>query len=160
MKLIRFTVLPVCLLVFVFSTEAIGYIRNVDAIPKGKQFRPWIHQLVDEEKKAVGGLALQIPSELAVAQAVLESGGGTSRIARRYNNFFGLYGKDAKALRFANPRASVRCYLKNLITHKGYGDFRTALRQGVDDPIRLSKKLSKTYAKDSNYHTMVVSLLR
>ncbi|MBO6948045.1 MAG: glucosaminidase domain-containing protein [Rhodospirillales bacterium] len=78
-----------------------------------------------------------IPASLVLAQAALESGWGTSRFARKGNNFFGMrtYNEDVKGLdpkeaegfkviKFKNIGASVRSYMKNLNTHDAYKSFR------------------------------------
>ena len=79
-----------------------------------------------------------IPASLAIAQAAKESGWGTSRFALEGNAMFGqwTWGKDGiepsekqddeqhKILKFPMLRSSVKAYLKNLNTHRGYGEFR------------------------------------
>tara|TARA_B100002052_G_scaffold256412_1_gene247176 strand:+ start:943 stop:2130 length:1188 start_codon:yes stop_codon:yes gene_type:complete len=79
-----------------------------------------------------------IPTSLAIAQAAKESGWGTSRFALEGNAMFGqwTWGKDGiepaekeknrghKILRFPMLRSSVKSYLHNLNTHRGYREFR------------------------------------
>jgi len=78
-----------------------------------------------------------VPASLALAQAAVESGWGTSRFARHGNNFFGMrtYDDDApgiapkqaegfKVSAYPNIAASVRAYMKNLNTHAAYAAFR------------------------------------
>jgi len=79
-----------------------------------------------------------IPASLAIAQAAKESGWGTSRFALQGNAMFGqwTWGKDGiepsekqkneqhKILKFPMLRSSVKAYLKNLNTHRGYVEFR------------------------------------
>lgn len=78
-----------------------------------------------------------IPASLVLAQAALESGWGTSRFARKGNNFFGMrtYNEDVKGLdpkeaegfkviKFKDIGASVRSYMNNLNTHDAYKSFR------------------------------------
>ena len=78
-----------------------------------------------------------VPASLVLAQAALESGWGTSRFARKGNNFFGMrtYDEDVKGLdpkqaegfkviKFKGIGASVRAYMKNLNTHDAYKNFR------------------------------------
>jgi Bax protein len=80
-----------------------------------------------------------VPASLVMAQAALESGWGTSRFARKGNNFFGMrtYNMDAKGIDpkqadgfkvmvFNNIGASVRAYMKNLNTHSAYKALRNA----------------------------------
>ncbi|MBO6518972.1 MAG: glucosaminidase domain-containing protein [Rhodospirillales bacterium] len=80
-----------------------------------------------------------VPASLVLAQAALESGWGTSRFARKGNNFFGMrtYNEDVKGMEpreadgfkvmvFRDIGHSVRVYMKNLNTHDAYADFRQA----------------------------------
>ena len=105
---------------------------------------------VDTEKLDDAELAKQllrrvdtIPVALAMAQAVIESGWGTSRFARQGNALFGQWAwTDAAGLRplaASNGRAvvrsfgslleSVRAYMHNLNTHPNYQRFRMARQQ-------------------------------
>ncbi len=79
-----------------------------------------------------------IPVSLALAQAAVESGWGTSRFAMQGNALFGQWAwKESagiKPLQASNDRAvvrsfpnlfgSVRAYMHNLNTHSSYGDLR------------------------------------
>ena len=81
-----------------------------------------------------------IPVALALAQAVVESGWGTSRFARQGNALFGQWAWTESAgmrpLAASNDRAvvrsfgsllgSVRAYMHNLNTHQNYERFRDA----------------------------------
>ena len=81
-----------------------------------------------------------IPVALALAQAVVESGWGTSRFARQGNALFGQWAWTESAgmrpLAASNDRAvvrsfgslleSVRAYMHNLNTHQNYKRFRDA----------------------------------
>lgn len=79
-----------------------------------------------------------IPVSLALAQAAIESGWGTSRFARQGNALFGQWAWQASAgikpAQASNSRAvvrsfpnlfgSVRAYMHNLNTHASYASFR------------------------------------
>jgi len=81
-----------------------------------------------------------IPVALALAQAAVESGWGTSRFARQGNALFGQWAWTESAglrpLAASNDRAvvrsfgslleSVRAYMHNLNTHQNYKRFRDA----------------------------------
>ena len=113
-----------------------------------------------------------IPASLAIAQAAKESGWGTSRFALEGNAMFGqwTWGQDGiepsekkgneqhKILKFPMLRSSVKAYLKNLNTHRGYNEFRkkrSLLRQnnkeisGVDlaDYLYNYAKTGSEYVK-------------
>ena len=94
----------------------------------------------------------KIPADLALAQAALESGWGTSRFAREANNYFGQWcytpgcglvparrSEDARheVRRFSSVEKSVISYMHNLNSHPRYANLRrarAALRQS-DKPI-------------------------
>lgn len=78
-----------------------------------------------------------VPPRLAVAQAVQESGWGTSRFAQHGNALFGQHaptGEDTMAARkasvslraFDSLHESVIGYMHNLNTHRAYRHFRSA----------------------------------
>ncbi|MEX0431532.1 glucosaminidase domain-containing protein [Spiribacter insolitus] len=81
-----------------------------------------------------------VPASLALAQAAIESGWGTSRFARQGNNLFGEWtwqaseglkprdrakGADHYVRVFDDLRDSVRSYLNNLNSHEAYQRFRS-----------------------------------
>ena len=85
-----------------------------------------------------------IPISLAIAQAAIESGWGTSRFALEGNAFFGqkIIGSNVKGIRpIKNPnpyikvrtfntlKDSVNAYAKNLNTHKAYQTFRQVRKE-------------------------------
>jgi flagellum-specific peptidoglycan hydrolase FlgJ len=152
---------------FTFSSEAYCHNKNVDQSwfdrRSNAHYRLLMARLVEEEKTNLGGLALQIPTNLAVTQGMLESNCGKSLYARKWNNHFGLYSQvknKKKIIKFNSPRESVRFYLRTLMNHEAYAKFRKALRQGVDDPEVLSKKIARVYAEDPRYYRKIVAILR
>ena len=80
-----------------------------------------------------------IPTSIALAQAAKESGWGTSRFALEGNAIYGQWtwtgdgieplektkDQSHKILKFPLLRASVKAYITNLNTHRGYKGFRT-----------------------------------
>lgn len=79
-----------------------------------------------------------VPPSLAIAQAIVESGWGTSLAARRGNSLFGQmsYGKGARGIAIMQGRvrariagfdsllAATRAYVQNLNSHPAYAAFR------------------------------------
>ena len=79
-----------------------------------------------------------IPTSLAIAQAAKESGWGTSRFALDGNAMFGQWtwsengiepskksnNQSHKILKFPMLQSSVKAYLRNLNTHRGYKELR------------------------------------
>ena len=111
-----------------------------------------------------------IPVSLAIAQAAIESGWGTSRFALEGNALFGqwTWGKKGiepkqkdskkkfKILNFQILRASVRAYKNNLNTNNGYKEFREAralLRQNDEkiSGLKLAKYLFRYAATGKEY---------
>ncbi|MEC8091110.1 MAG: glucosaminidase domain-containing protein [Pseudomonadota bacterium] len=93
---------------------------------------------VDEISAGILERADFIPVSLALAQAAIESGWGTSRFARQGNALFGQWAWQASAgikpaeasnsravvRSFPNLFGSVRAYMHNLNTHASYASFR------------------------------------
>ena len=117
-----------------------------------------------------------IPVSLAIAQAAIESGWGTSRFAIEGNALFGQWtwsnkglepenkddGKSHKIMQFKILTASVRAYKKNLNTHSGYKEFRearTKLRiEGKElNGLELTKYLHN-YAETGKKYTRIIEL--
>ena len=113
-----------------------------------------------------------IPASLAIAQAAIESGWGTSRFALEGNALFGQWtwgkkgiepkqkdsNKKFKILNFQILRASVRAYKNNLNTNNGYKEFREAralLRQHDEkiSGLKLAKYLFRYAATGKEYTT-------
>ena len=78
-----------------------------------------------------------LPPELVISQAATESGWGTSRMARKQNNFFGHYcfqkgcgvtpyrrNGHGEVKAFASPTQAVQAYMINVNTHPAYTQMR------------------------------------
>ncbi|MFT5506118.1 MAG: Bax protein [Gammaproteobacteria bacterium] len=86
----------------------------------------------------------QIPPSLALAQAANESAWGTSRFARKGNNFYGQWcfepgcglvpakrdpNKTHEVAAFESPKESVNRYIHNLNSHRAYRNLRKIRQQ-------------------------------
>lgn len=118
-----------------------------------------------------------IPVSLALAQAIVESGWGTSRFALEGNALFGqrtwsnasqaLVPKVDRSVRvqsFEDLMASVRSYMHNLNTHPAYRSFRHQRAQAVErkdtlDGYELAANL-EAYAEINNYVEKLRGLIR
>jgi len=120
--------------------------RESDGENFSRDFWPqWLFELSEKYESNdsnLGNLLIRvdiIPISLALAQAAIESGWGTSRYSREGNAVFGQYTFDeSKGLKpknrnkedeffikkFSNLSESVRSYLKNINSHRAYEDFR------------------------------------
>ena len=133
----------------------------------------WFLGLVEEYQVRPDQLAELVrrvdttPPSLALAQAAIESGWGTSRFALEGNSAFGQWttaefeglvprqrpdGHSYKIRSFERPIDAVHSYLRNLNTHRAYRAFRlkrAALRmlEGPPDALELIDKL-EGYAED------------
>lgn len=92
------------------------------------------------------------PNSLIISQIILESGWGTSRLAKRYNNLLGLK-NGSKFATFNSYVSSIQYYFDNLLTHDAYSEFRSKLQNNASVKtliVALSGPYSgneKTYAK-------------
>ncbi|MGM0559470.1 MAG: glucosaminidase domain-containing protein [Pseudomonadota bacterium] len=118
-----------------------------------------------------------VPVSLALAQAIVESGWGTSRFALEGNALFGqrTWGKASQALvpksdravrvqAFEDLMASVRSYMHNLNTHAAYRGFRhqraeAVARKDTLDGYDLAAQL-EAYAEINNYVGKLRGLIR
>ena len=128
--------------------QAIARVRGA-GLDAGQTSRRFLARMAEEYGTAADDLATLlrrvdiVPPSLALAQAVEESGWGTSRFARRGNAVFGQRtykaghgmvprareaGEQHEVLAFESLQTSVQAYLWNLNTHDAYADFRD-LRQ-------------------------------
>ena len=110
-----------------------------------------------------------VPVSLAIAQAAIESGWGTSRFALEGNALYGQWtwsdnglkpldndGGDHRVMRFKILTASIKAYKKNLNTHSGYKEFRKArakLRNQNEKVtgLKLTQYLDKYSAQGEQY---------
>jgi len=122
----------------------------------------------------------KIPASLALAQAALESGWGTSRFAREGNNLFGIWcyepgcgivparrpaGRTYEVARYATPRESFEAYIANLNTNEAYRplwEIRRALRRAGEVPkgVDLAEGLVKYSQERWTYVQKVQSLIQ
>jgi Bax protein len=117
-----------------------------------------------------------VPPSLALTQAAIESGWGTSRFSKLGNNIFGQWcfskgcgivpssrdaGKGHEVSTFATVNKSVRSYIRNLNTHPSYTELRTkrALLREKNEPftgVALAKTLTK-YSEEGAHYVEKVS---
>lgn len=138
---------------FIFPTS-ISHARCGD-----EEYIHWMSKLVDEKKEKIGGLALQIPTSLAVAQAAHETGYGTSFSARTRHNHFGLRPGGKYAV-FSDPKEGVRMYLEHLVEKHYYRKFQDLLKKGEDNSLELLKVIAPIYAEDEEYTKRVSAMIR
>jgi len=121
-----------------------------------------------------------VPPSLALAQAAIESGWGTSRFARKGNALFGQWtteqfdgivpkdreeGKTHKIRAFHAPIDSVASYLRNLNTHRAYLGLRLAredlrTQKKPLDSMVLAGTLDSYSEKGHEYVGLVQSIIR
>ena len=98
----------------------------------------------DNKKRELLSRVDVIPPSLALAQSANESAWGTSRFARKGNNYFGQWcyskgcgivparrnaGSNHEVRKFANAQGSVGGYIFNLNTGRAYADIRSQRQQ-------------------------------
>ena len=141
-------------------------------------------QFVSELKKCVDFLNFQtppnlrVPIDMLVAQAVLESGWGTSRFANEANNLFGIrtWDKDKGVLpigmsedtpwrvrSFETKCDSVQEYMNLLNYHSAYNEFRELRTKMFKDNQPLdARKLIKTldaFSTTADYDKRVINMM-
>lgn len=114
-----------------------------------------------------------VPTGLALAQAAIESGWGTSRFARHGNALFGLQTRggdglkaresDATVFAFEDLHDAVRAYARTLNTHAAYREFRlrrAEARGEAADSCALARTLTRYSARGDAYGEDLCLLIR
>tara|TARA_Y100001937_G_scaffold45765_1_gene64284 strand:+ start:12514 stop:13128 length:615 start_codon:yes stop_codon:yes gene_type:complete len=119
----------------------------------------------------------RIPTQMILAQSILETGWGESRIAKEANNIFGIksFKKTTKHIHaekdddimymvFTNKCDSVKYYISTLNNHYAYEQFRKLrseyLKRGLSpDPHMLIKTLDN-YSETDDYEDRLKSVLK
>ena len=151
--------------------QAINYadyqlIKNIAKIYKINTDSLGIDELIIKVKKCL----LPIPTSLALAQAAIESGWGTSRFSIQGNALFGQWSWSPKSglkpleasnsqavvRSFPNIQSSVTAYMKNLNSHSAYQEFRelrnTHIKNGKwPDGLDLAPAMHP-YAETGNHY--------
>ena len=127
----------------------------------------YLYQSIDVE--------YQIPNELIIAQAVIETGWGKSRFANEGNNLFGIrtWDKDEPYLlpipwtkwpgwgvkMYSSKCESVVDYLHILNNVHAFKELREARASGVNDALELANYLEK-YASKPTYIELVKEIIK
>ena len=98
----------------------------------------------------------QIPKELIVAQAVIETGWGKSRFANEANNLFGIH---SGLKEFKTKCDSVADYIRIINEVPAYAEFREMRQDGVTDALLLARTLKK-WAVDPNYTDLIEDVIQ
>lgn len=110
-----------------------------------------------------------IPPSITLAQAIEESGWGTSRLARSQNALFGQFGQDETGQwdykDFTTLTEAVDSYAHNLNTHRAYKEFRQARAQmrksrGELDSSTLAGTLHRYSERGDDYVQAIRSIMR
>ncbi|HEC18604.1 MAG TPA: flagellar biosynthesis protein FlgJ [Gammaproteobacteria bacterium] len=172
--------------------ELARWLLEEDKLPaEGSPMRDWLEKTArqlrvrgDLNDPAVRKKILmrldEIPPALALAQAAIETGWGSSRFALEGNSLFGQWTftkgdglapnqRDADATHlvasFPDLRASVRAYMRNLNTSNAYHEFRTyrAKARATGQPLRayeLASHLHRYSARGENYIAEIQRIIR
>jgi Bax protein len=154
-KLFINTILPI---IFVENREILEDRKKIldwwsesDGESLSREFWPsWLFELSEKynySESSIGNLLIRVdvvPLSLALAQAAIESGWGSSRYLYEGNAIFGQYTYDKRTgikpqersknkrffiKKFSSLSDSARSYLKNINTHNAYDSFRQKRRE-------------------------------
>jgi Bax protein len=154
--------------------------------PVPENAKTWLEQLAARYKTSPERLDILllrvdvVPASLAIAQAAIESGWGTSRFATQGNAIFGQWttaggrglvpegretGMTHKVRAFDRLSDSVKAYLLNLNTHRAYRHLRTKraeIRSGGKKPdgLSLAEGLEAYSQKGTEYVDLLRSIIR
>lgn len=79
-----------------------------------------------------------VPKSMALAQGALESGWGSSSLARQSNAFFGMISGVGGFSAYKSAQDSVNDYIHNLNTHPAYKEFRLARAKARHERQKLN----------------------
>lgn len=159
--------------------------KSTQGKPLSEEENLWLTALSEEYRVKAGDFAALstrvdiVPASLALAQAAIESGWGTSRFAQEGNAPFGQWtskdnagmvplkredGKTHKVRSFESLQGSVDSYMRNLNTHRAYRALRQArnvARQGGKevDSLAMAETLISYSEKGSKYVTLLQSII-
>lgn len=148
--------------------------------PASQPVQDWITMVAERYRADPSAAALlhkigEIPPSLALAQAAVESGWGTSNPAQSFNSLFGQYtvpDDDADAKKsgwrlasYDNILEAVRAYADNLNSHRAYAAFRARRLAMIEkgealDGLTLAGKLGAYSTRKVNYVRDVQSVIR
>ena len=137
-------------------------------------------ELTDDYSADIDRLLVRVdilPPELVLSQAATESGWGTSRLARKSNNYFGHFCQSSgcdvtpyrsnvvKAKRFSSPEMAVRAYMQNLNSHPAYSkvrELRADMRANEQpmDAVVLAKGLRRYSTMGDGYVKRIQGMIR
>ncbi|MDQ1433127.1 MAG: Bax protein [Patescibacteria group bacterium] len=104
-------------------------------------------------------VAVRIPNSLIIGMASLESGYGTSSMARNKNNYFGMKSGNSYT-KFHNLSDSVKVYLQNLSTNNAYKKFQLAILNGEENPHKLLALIALKYSgNEGDYAKKVKNII-
>ncbi|WP_142849166.1 glucosaminidase domain-containing protein [Telmatospirillum sp. J64-1] len=156
--------------------------RRNEGLPLTASERAWLASIAERYGVQNASIPVllrrvdEIPPSLALAQAVEESGWGTSRFAREGNALFGQVtwkeengleplGGGVRIRAFDDLMTAVRGYAHNLNTHRAYNDFRRmrAAMRSKDQPLdgyALAGTLLAYSERGEDYITNLRSIMR
>lgn len=128
----------------------------------------------DEHWKILKRRINKVPPSLILAQAANESAWGTSRFARKGNNYFGQWcyvkgcglvpkkrtkGASHEVASFKNAQESVARYIHNLNTNNAYDAFRH-IRTTSNDALDMASGLVRYSSRKNKYVSDIKSLMK
>jgi len=152
---------------------------RIDSLVEEYKLDP-VEELSEETFRHLLTRADEIPPSLALSQAALESGWGSSRFVKEGNNLFGMWcyepgcgvvpkrrpkGKTYEVASYDTPRDSFLAYFRNLNTNRYYLEMRAILKSlrnqdlafnGID----LAEGLDRYSQEGYRYISKVRSVIR
>lgn len=146
---------------------------GADASPADRDWLAELAERYDSDPRQTRELLRRvdaIPVSLAIAQAAMETGWGTSRVAQAGQALFGQMvfrsgDDDGRVRKFEQLEHAVAAYAANLNTHRAYADFRRAREQARREgkPIdghALAQHLQRYSERGMDYVRDIRSLMR
>ena len=119
----------------------------------------YMNSIIEETRQDIDGvIAENMPNSIIIAQAVLETGYGKSRAARRQNNHFGMSSQN-RIMTYGSVEENVEAYFVNLSNHNAYRKLRETLESDNYDLPKIINSYAGYYAEDPHYSRKVLSVI-
>lgn len=137
-------------LTFAFLTALIAF-ASVNAQPPHKEFVEKYQGLAGELMHEFG-----IPASIILGVSMVESGHGTSKLARKFNNYFGIVGKNFNAVKKLGHRSRYKEYESDTASFRHFCEvlsrksYYTKLKGNNDYKVWLRAMKNAGYAEASH----------
>ncbi len=124
------------------------------------EYIDYMNSIIEDTRQNIDGVvADNMPNSIIIAQAILETGYGKSRAARKQNNHFGMSSQN-KIMTYDSVEENVEAYFVNLSNHNAYRKLRETLESESYNLPKIINSYAGYYAEDPKYSRKVLSVIK